>query len=49
MKNEAISELGFGAEDSISDARASDLAGLKDALQHALCRAFEWISTILMA
>ena len=49
MKNEAISELGFGAEDSIGDARTRDLAALKDVLQHAWCRAFEWVSAILMA
>jgi hypothetical protein len=49
MKNEAISEFGFGAEGSIGDARARDLATLKEVIQGALCRAFEWVAGILMA
>jgi hypothetical protein len=49
MKNEAVGELGFSGEGAIGEVGARDGAALKDVLQHALCRAFEWVSAILMA
>jgi hypothetical protein len=49
MKNEAITEVGLGGEGSIGDAEALDLAALKDVLEKALCRAFQWVTAILMA
>jgi hypothetical protein len=49
MKNEAITDAGLGGEGSIGDAEALELTALKDALEKALCRAFQWVTAILMA